>query len=650
VIPTSEFIFTGLSVFILLVLIGEPLRLVIKSQGPFQNLDFIEILFLNLTLGSALLYLLGWMPGSLFTFWSIILLLIVGVSFTIITLLRIEWLKISKPIDVIVPIIIIFFFLMLMVIQSMPLTQFLNGNIHDVALHELFAKVIVQNYGIPKNLEPYSSETIIYPQGFHVLLAFSYLILKVPPGTLAHILTPLFQSLPVLAGYSLGKRITKSSTTGLWSSFVFCIISRWPRLLTWGALPYMFGISVFLFFIPYVMFGDRFENLNQKNFFFGILGLILGYIGAISFVTYQILLGMMWINIVFKVRFNKNNKNIYPFIKRAFLISICSIIPLLPSILRFLYSLSHPGLNMGLPLDVNIEALGPISAPISLLEFGKIISRKFLIEDWITPYPLLSIITIMTIIITSFFVVKQRSNPVVNKAASISFYGIITGFMILILTSKEISLFPSKIISQLVNPSETIIIVWVLFLVPITILLKFLYNMVISYVKEETRIIAIMSLLCVIVITPYVYYVIIEDGNYITGQNNIFCILSLEDKYLMSWISNNTSENIKILVNPYETGSFIPVLANRVIVYPFTATRRSESYKILVNLINKGILNETTYQLAQQHSVTHVYVGPLTFWDVREKWDPSLFNKSQNFRLEKRIGSAYLFRYIVYDE
>ncbi len=647
-IPVSEFIFTGLSVFILLVLLGESLRLVIKSQGLFQDLDFIEILFLNLTIGLAILYFLGLMPGGLFRLWSITLLLLIGVGSSIITLLRKDWLNIRKPLDILVPIIIISFFVTLMVIQSLPLSQFPNGCIHDLTLHELFAKMIVHNYGIPKNLKPYSSETIIYPQGFHVLLAFSYLILQVPLGTAGHLLTPLIQSLPVLTGYSLGKRITNSTKTGLWSAFVFSIISRWPRLITWGALPYMLGMSMFLFFIPYIMNVNKFYNLNQNNDLLVILGLILGYIGAISFVIYQIMLGMLWLNTVFQELLHRKYRYLY--LKKAFLVSISSIIPLFPSILRFLNSISHPGVNIGLPSDVNIVALGPISAPIRLLEFVQIMFRKFLIEDWITPYPQLSIITIIIVIISFYFVVmKQSSNHAVKRAISISLYGIFTALMILILTSKDISLFPPKIISQLVNPSETIIVAWVLFLVPISILLSCLYNIVINYVKEKTKVITIMSLLCIILISPYVYYVIFEDGNYITGQNNIFSILSLDDIFLMSWISNNTPENVKILINPYEPGSFIPILANRIVIYPFTATRRSESYRRLVNLINNGIINKATYQLIQQHNVTLVYVSGASML-LGDKWDPSLFSSNQNFLLEKRIGTAYLFRFSFSDK
>lgn len=647
-IPTSEFIFTGLSVFILLVLLGEPLRLVIKTQELFQDLDFIEFLFLNLTLGLAILYFLGLMPGGLFRFWSITILLLIGVASSFVTLSRKEWLNIRKPWDILVPISIISFFITIMVIQSIPLSQFLNGCIHDLTLHELFTKVIINNQRIPINLEPYSSETIIYPQGFHVLLAFSYLILQVPLGTAGHLLTPLIQSLPVLAGYSLGKRITNSTKTGLWSAFVFSIISRWPRLITWGALPYMLGMSMFLFFIPYIMNFNEIYNLNQNKNLPIILGLILGYIGAISFVIYQVMLGMLWVNIVFQVFYNRKYCHLY--VKKAFLVSISSIIPLLPSILRFLNSINHPGVNIGLPSDVNSIALGPISAPIHLLEFAQIMFRKFLIDDWITPYPQLSTITIIIVIISFYFVaMKQRTNHAVKRATSISLYGMFVALIILFLTSRDISLFPPKIISQLVNPSETIIVAWVLFLIPITVLLNCLYNSVISYVKEKSKVITIMSLLCVILISPYVYYVIFEDGNYITGQNNLFSILSLDDTFLMSWISNNTPENMKILINPSEPGSFIPILANRVVVYPFTATRRSESYGLLVNLINNRIINDTTYQLIQQHNVTHVYIsGASIFWG--DNWDPSIFYLNQNIILEKRIGPTYLFRFVFTNE
>jgi hypothetical protein len=115
----------------------------------------------------------------------------------------------------------------------------------------------------------------------------------------------------------------------------------------------------------------------------------------------------------------------------------------------------------------------------------------------------------------------------------------------------------------------------------------------------------------------------------------------------MVWMEGNVSSNATILVSPYESGLFIPVISHNKIVYPYTATAFSRSYQNLTDMLLNCVLNQTAYELMQNLSISHVYVGSNAayWWFEQRKLNPLLFLGNPNFNLVKNFGTAYLFAF-----
>jgi hypothetical protein len=115
----------------------------------------------------------------------------------------------------------------------------------------------------------------------------------------------------------------------------------------------------------------------------------------------------------------------------------------------------------------------------------------------------------------------------------------------------------------------------------------------------------------------------------------------------MLWMSGNVSSDAVVLVSPYESGLFIPAISHNKIDFPYTGSAFTRSYQDLVNMTCRDILNETSYDLMLDLSISHVFVGSdaAYWWFERNKWNPMLFLGNPNFKLVKNFGDAYLFQF-----
>ena len=109
----------------------------------------------------------------------------------------------------------------------------------DGAVHALFVNEILRNHSIPTTLTPFSADGVIYPLGAPVWMTLPVLIFGWPIVSAPVILPPLFASLSVAAGFSLGSRLsgqTRSKTpwTGLLFAAFFGLVASWPRLYVGG--------------------------------------------------------------------------------------------------------------------------------------------------------------------------------------------------------------------------------------------------------------------------------------------------------------------------------------------------------------------------------------------------------------------------------
>ncbi|MCW4031134.1 MAG: hypothetical protein NWE80_02085, partial [Candidatus Bathyarchaeota archaeon] len=147
--------------------------------------------------------------------------------------------------------------------------------------------------------------------------------------------------------------------------------------------------------------------------------------------------------------------------------------------------------------------------------------------------------------------------------------------------------------------------------------------------------------------TPFLYQSIALDARNLHGSYAVFGVTTEQDHQLLLWIRDNLPKNAVILVNTYQSGTFIPSIANRKAVFPFLASIYSVSYQKLVALLESNILNATTLNLMKHFNITNIYAGSgVSSWDGwKHKWNPKLFLGNPNFKYIKNFGNSYLFEF-----
>jgi hypothetical protein len=154
-------------------------------------------------------------------------------------------------------------------------------------------------------------------------------------------------------------------------------------------------------------------------------------------------------------------------------------------------------------------------------------------------------------------------------------------------------------------------------------------------------------MLLVGVYSPFLYQSIVFDVGGLYGSYSVFAVTTRQDLQLILWIKENSSRSATILVNTFQSGTLIPSIANRKVVFISHALSNSVSYQKLVALLEQNSINATVMDLMQQFNITDVYVGAgVSPWDNwRHEWNPNLFLGNPNFKLVKNFGNAYLFQF-----
>jgi hypothetical protein len=154
-------------------------------------------------------------------------------------------------------------------------------------------------------------------------------------------------------------------------------------------------------------------------------------------------------------------------------------------------------------------------------------------------------------------------------------------------------------------------------------------------------------LLLSILYAPFVHYTLLKTPDQISYSYGLFAVARESDYKLMGWMKDNLASNVVVLINPYDSGLFIPSISQKKVVFPTSAYLLSFSYRRLTNLIQQGILNQTTYSIINHFNITYVFLGSdvayplLTKENVR--WDPLVFLGNPNFKFVKNISNSSLF-------
>lgn len=648
-----------------LAILGEPLRILIaRISGLFERLDILQILVINVYLGGLLLYAIALIPLHLFRPIVLWIVLTLSAFFTIIyhskrlirdrRTLSIQWS------DVFYCFTVFAIFLVILWMGVVPTTNFTLGSVHDSSLFALFSKVILENQQIPQTLAPYLSEGIIYPQGFFTVLSFAHIFLEIPLAEIVLYTTPLFQALIVLAAYYLGKELS-GKKLGLSLAFIFAFVSRWPRLLTWGSNAFINGFALYfvsLSLIPYVL-----RTISRKCGKFevirlSIIGLLYGYLAAIHFTLFGVLLFAILVDGLARV-FRSNDKKAlaYRMSKNFLYIFMISLVPISIFVYRAIKWYHYPGHNFGLPSDV-------VVTPFPFFD----IINWLLVSEGISPYmpATVEIIILIMISVISVLAYKLRwqaygiTKPL--EVVSVSIAGALLQFLLCIVqyALPSIGLFAGE-------ATKPIILVFVSLLILMGILNVIIYHNFSDHVKNVKKIakhhirlnkraflvnfkaLMIIAQIFLPIYTPFVYFTIAHDTEYLTGQYDMFCVTTKDDVELMHWMSNGIPENANILISPFETGSFIPVVSGvKEVTYPFTGSRNSKAYQTFGTLVCQCVLNVTTFELIEEMNGSYIFTGSRAAYGCTQ-WDAALFLGNPNFKLVKRVGNSYLFKILSTD-
>jgi len=634
--------------------LGEPWRIILrKLAGLFKNLDFLQILVLDVYLGGFLLYIIAIIPVHLFT--ATTLYAITLASIVVVFLLH--WRRLRDAIQnlslhpkfsfrnhnsfelMLIAIIFLFSF----VIQTLPLNNLTFGSVRDTSVHSLFVQVLIENKQVPLTLQPYLSEGIVYPQGFTPMVAYSVLILNYSPPQAVFYLTSLFNALTILGVYFLGKTLSLSRKghIGLSLAFVFAFVASWPKYITWGSNAFVASCPFYFICLSLFPFITK-ERLNVKAIF--AIGFLFGYLAVLHLHAYEALIASLFVLWVYAAL--KREKNRWGRLLNLVVISGLSLLILSPFIYRVLVFYQYPYHNIGVTADAEI----PIPQPsLSLILTGV----KWLLEN-LASNIFLKIASFALFFVSIPIMVRFRKKKFINGTSGLIKLGIAT-----LLGELLVFIFAAINFSDLPFYPNPLLLYFPIYFFIAAINLP-LYHFFSSYLsrkilaktnetKLKTRkllVSAISFMLLVGIYSPFLYQSIVLDVGELHGGYTGFAVTTEQDLQLILWIRENLKD-ATILVNNFQSGTFIPSIANCKALYPPFGSSYSVSYQKLVTWLERNSVNVTAMDLMTHLNITNIYVGSgVSPWDGgKHKWSPKLFLGNPNFKLVKNFGNAYLFQF-----
>ncbi len=641
-----------LFVLALLAFLGEPLRAtVLKRVNMLSDLDFLQICILDVFIGGFILFALAVFPLGLLSLPITAGLTVFCFAASVFIHRKpiIGWLK-SPSMDYFIKnrknlLVYLIVFLMVIVFISINLSALSSvvfGSVRDESIHSLYVTVISENHYIPFTLQPYLPEAIVYPQASHVIFTFAYYMTNLEIPQVILYVSVLFKGLAILGAYFLGKKLGKSVMYGFGLSFVIAFISSWPLNVTWGANPFIMGFPLFLICLGLLYSLYRKFTLTDL----ALLGLLVGYNGALILSYFEAFTLTALIVFGYLIILKPNN-NIKHTVAGFGILFATSLIPLSFFMYRFAAVFSYPNHNIGLPSDIVYSSSNQILLSQSM---------QWAIDN-LSPYLLLKLL--MVIIIAGFAVLLLVTNEYKNDEDNIIK---VNRFAIAIFVSALVL----SLIAFFLTPGIDIIS-WghqgILLSIPLSILTLNFFIKLVEAIREGkfdgvAKKLALPSLpkgsksallvavvLVSLLFSPFVYYRLSSDPENLADHYNVYAVTSQGDYDLMRWMAANLSSSAVILVHPYEAGTFIPSISNHKVVFPYTASCESASYKLLVNLIANNTINATTYQLIRDWNITHVFVGSnVAFSNYEYKWwNPQVFIGNPNFKLVQNFSNSYLF-------
>jgi hypothetical protein len=636
-----------------LFVLGEPWRLVLRRfVGLFRSLDLLQTLVLNVYLGGFLLYVIAIVPLHLFS--ATILYTITIVS--AIVVFSFHWRKIITTIQKLSLhtrfsfsnnrssyelIIVASMFLLGLFIQTSPFNHLLFGSVRDTAIHSLFTQVLIENKQVPMTEQPYSGAGIVYPQGHTAIIAFSTFILNYSPPQAVFYVTVLFNALTILGAYFLGKMLSGKGHLGLNLAFIFAFVASWPKYITWGSNALVIGFPLYFICLSFLLYLAKVRFKTGEIFAIGIL---FGYLSVLHLELYQTLIAsllVLWLYVLLK-----KEKGRWIGLRNLIVVFCLSLLVLSPFLYRALAFYSYPFHNVGLPADVEIPTVEP--------SFSLVLNGTMWILSNLASNTLLVIFSLFLLFASVLIIgnILRKKGSVPNGELCVTGIASFLGqLLILGLAAVFLSV-------PIFYPLQLLLYIPLCFSIAIfsTILYRF-FSSYFSKILAKTNVpkleakkllISALSLMLLVgIYSPFLYQGIVLDAGGLTGSYAVFAVTTQQDLQLILWIKGNLTKNATILVNTYQSGTLIPSIANRRVVFISDALSNSVSYQKIVASLEKNSINATIMNLMQHFNITNVYVGSgVSIWDDREhQWDPKLFLGNPNFDLVTNFGNAYLFQF-----
>lgn len=653
-IESTSHIFLSLLFFMFtLAVIGEPLRVLFsRFSRLFKNLDILQVLVLNVFLGGLILYMIAIMPFGLFSSATMWVVLCFSVFFVVVELL-IRRPRLPKKCNALRCTVVFSIFLVALWIQLIPVSDLVFGSIHDTSLHSLFVQLILENGQVPVLLQPYATEGIVYPQGFHPIVAYSVCISNCLVPSAVLYITTLFSAMSVLGAYYLGRALSSRWYFGVSLALVFAFVAPYPKYITWGSNAFVASIPLYFVCLSFVPLLLKEKRIGVSEIV--VIGILFGYLAAVHLQPFETLIAaiaLWWLISIAKMK------------KRAFsqmwyipIVFLMSLIIVSPFFYRWLTWYPYPYHNIGVPQDVEIPI--NIGVPHALSNYQDIphaiLNGINYCWNLLGPYIVLKEIYLIIVFLAVIVAITKRKNDALgNEIVQLSLATI--GGQMLVLLLAEIFLYsvfsPQAI---LLYPSLDMLIgvfaVWLcrsvfLWLSKKTVI-KINPSQLRFGISKNSKVLAVALLAGMLVYGPFVYCNIFHEPREIRGGYGVWAITTTDDLELMLWMRDNLSQDSVILVNQFESGLFIPSVSHHKIIFPRTASSYSRSYQTLSTLLENGNLNATTCNLMEHLNITHVFVGCYTsvFEMYKHKWDPKLFLQNPNFDLVNKMGNAYVFAF-----
>jgi hypothetical protein len=511
-------------------------------------------------------------------------------------------------------------------------------------MHSLFVQVLLENKQVPMTLQPYLSEGIVYPQGFTPMVAYSVLISNYSPPEAVFYLTAFFNAFTILGVYFLGKALSlpKKAYVGLSLAFVFAFVAFWPKYITWGSNALVASFP--LFFVCLSLFPSiTKEKLNVSATL--AIGFLFGYLAVLHLQPYEALIASLFVLLLYGSI--KRKEHAWSRLLSLALIFGLSLLILSPFLYRQLVFYQYPYHNIGVAPDAEIPAVQP---SIYLIE-----TNIVWLFDNLASNILLIVASLVLFFVSILVTVHFRKNESLSGASWLIKLGIamfLGESLILLLAAIGYG-------NLLFYPNQLLLYFPLYFFIAAANL--YLYFLFSSYLSkrilaktDETKLKSRKVLVCAIsfmllvgIYSPFLYQSIVLDVGGIHGGYAVFAVTTEQDLQLMLWIKENLAKNATILVNDFQSGTFIPSLANRRVIYPDFASAYSISYQELETLLEQNSLNVTSMDLMKHFNITDIYVGSgvSAVDDWEHQWNPDLFLGNPNFELVKNFGNAYLFQF-----